>query len=384
MANKGKRAKSKIPRKVALYLEQAFKARKTQNKVNKANNKELGEKVIKDQKGPSPSKTKKAKKRAPVAAENTDSAIKPGNATPAITGERKKDQFDVDFSDSDSENESAQDFPAISVQDETMIAAPVIVQNKTPTVSKAPATPKRTCETLYQPGDVILLVGEGDLSFSVALAKKMRNKAFLMCTTYDSKKQLNKKYPDTVNEHLRILKQIGNNEVRFNVDARELNTNGNAGNGNSQYRGLKGDSFTKIVFNFPNLGMDSSSNGGAKLSDSDIASQHQDLLLGFFKAARECLDTSTSSEIHVTTKSAQPYLSWKIPSLAKQAGLKCGDSVKFNAPCFPGYKHRRTNGLNYEKGRGFGGDHDGASGLGGVDIDTSNVVSNARTQIFHL
>lgn len=91
------------------------------------------------------------------------------------------------------------------------------------------------------PESTILLVGEGDFSFSRSLIDN--HGCFKMvCTSFDSKEEVFEKYPqakETV-EYLTTEEQT----VLHSIDAKKLAT----------YKKLKNKSFERIVFMFPHVG----------------------------------------------------------------------------------------------------------------------------------
>lgn len=202
---------------------------------------------------------------------------------------------------------------------------------------------------LYTEGDMILLVGEGNLSFSCGLLQKLGSKAYIVATVHDSQKVMRTKYPDARN-NLKRLTTAGM-QVRFGIDCKELHRH-------DDFR----DAFTKIIFNFPHSGTD--------LGESESIKEHQQLLQEFFKSAAECLEPVPTSEVHVTMKAGQPYISWRIEQMAKLSGkLRCDRVLNFNAKLYPGYEHRRTRGDKYAAARGF---------------NENNVLQGAKTYVFKL
>ena len=80
---------------------------------------------------------------------------------------------------------------------------------------------------------------------------------------------------------------------------------------------------------------------------------NQELLLGFFKAAVSLL--APTGTVVVTIFEGEPYKTWDLKGLAKDAGLKTQRSFRFQSRAYPGYKHARTLG-NIEGGRGWKGE----------------------------
>ena len=194
----------------------------------------------------------------------------------------------------------------------------------------------------FQPTDRILLVGEGDFSFSKALLVSY-NCTSLLATSFDPRPAVIEKYPQAVTnlEALDAEREKGT-QVLFEVDATKIGTSRTGSGGKPIKRG----GFDKIVFNFPHVG------GKTK----DVARQvryNQELLLGFFNAAVPLL--APMGIIVVTTFEGLPYETWDLKGLAKDAGLKSQRSFRFESQWYPGYKHARTLG-NIEGGRGWKGE----------------------------
>jgi len=129
--------------------------------------------------------------------------------------------------------------------------------------------------------------------------------------------------------------------------------------------------FTKIVFNFPHV-------GGLSTDVNRQVRHNQELLVGFFKAAKELLSSpsrparvTSQSEVYetddeyvsddlthaarsnagavngqilVTLFEGEPYTLWNIRDLARHSGLKVIESFKFPWSAYPGYQHARTIG----------------------------------------
>lgn len=116
---------------------------------------------------------------------------------------------------------------------------------------KGPSTRRPTVP--FQSTDTILLIGEGNFSFALALARpstsrmELAHLAYLppkniTATAYDSEKDCYSKYPEA-EEIVASLREWGV-EVLFSVDATKL----------EWVSALKGRSWSKIVWNFPHAG----------------------------------------------------------------------------------------------------------------------------------
>lgn len=118
--------------------------------------------------------------------------------------------------------------------------------------SNKPALPSKTHKQVHQstptipfaPHDSILLVGEGDLSFSVSLLTH-HGCTNVTATVYESsEEELVEKYPHAA-EHIKIIEE-GEGKVRFGVDV----TKGLKGAGKGEKREL----WDRVIFNFPHVG----------------------------------------------------------------------------------------------------------------------------------
>ncbi|KAI3949534.1 hypothetical protein MKW92_023454 [Papaver armeniacum] len=160
----------------------------------------------------------------------------------------------------------------------------------------------------YSGSHEILLVGEGDFSFSACLAN-----TFVNVLTYYS------------NGHRNIaeLKSRGCT-VMHNIDARTM----------SQDSSLSQRKFDKIVlFNFPYQ------HSASKLDFRFYQIWlHRILVRSFFMNAKKLL--AADGEIHVTHKTNSFHCEWDLPELASEAGLRLIEQVDFNLSDYPGYSNK--------------------------------------------
>ncbi|WVW86352.1 hypothetical protein I302_108396 [Kwoniella bestiolae CBS 10118] len=125
----------------------------------------------------------------------------------------------------------------------------------------------------FQKDDSILLLGEGNFSFSLSLLYPPHNfhGSQILATAYDTEEVTYKKYPDASD----IVKELREKNVRveFGVDATGLDKVKCLG---------KGRRWSRVVFNFPHV--------GAGITDQDrniLTNQH--MLLKFFKSVEPLL-----------------------------------------------------------------------------------------------
>ncbi|KAH7087739.1 hypothetical protein FB567DRAFT_352752 [Paraphoma chrysanthemicola] len=213
----------------------------------------------------------------------------------------------------------------------------------------------------YSAYDHILLVGEGDFSFTRSLVFE-HGCANVTATSYDSEAEVRAKYPAFESVHDEIAELSPPVPLFHDVDATKL----------SSYKHLRcnrgedddgEDGWDVIAFMFPHT-------GGLSTDVNRQVRANQALLVSFFKS---CLETSTpkqrlhilasqahkkhpsplrrrsqflrmSGRIIVTLFEGEPYTLWNIRDLARHAGLKVAESWRFDWEQYPGYKHVRTLG----------------------------------------
>ena len=173
---------------------------------------------------------------------------------------------------------------------------------------------------LLQTKSSILILGDGNLSFSKSLKDKIDG--LLYPTVYDSMDRLVGKYPK-VPDNLDALGDI----VNFKVDCTKLHT----------YKWILKLDFDCVVFNFPHCGR-------GIVDQAENIKQNQQLLLKMFKSVR-MINTTGTPHVCVTLKDQHPYTEWDIKYIAKQHGYVCVRSCAFFPEHFEGYEHRRTIGF---------------------------------------
>jgi 25S rRNA (uracil2634-N3)-methyltransferase len=116
-------------------------------------------------------------------------------------------------------------------------------------------TPNSRRSTIpFEASDKILLIGEGNFSFAVALLQHPPTPldhlppASVVATAYDAEEECYAKYPGA-EQNVRLLREKGA-QVLFNVDATKL----------ERTSVLKGKAFDRIVWNFPHAGEQTSLN----------------------------------------------------------------------------------------------------------------------------
>ncbi|KAF2028443.1 hypothetical protein EK21DRAFT_69828 [Setomelanomma holmii] len=229
------------------------------------------------------------------------------------------------------------------------------------TSQPAPVQASQKAPVPYGKYDHILLVGEGDFSFTRSLALE-HGCANVTATSYDSEADVREKYPEFESIHDELVGLSPPVPLHHSIDATKL----------SSYKQLRCtredddegvDGWDIIGFMFPHT-------GGLSTDVNRQVRSNQALLVDFFKS---CLETSTpkqrlnilASQAHknhpsplrprsqflrmggrivVTLFEGDPYTLWNIRDLARHAGLKVVESWKFDWSQYAGYKHVRTLG----------------------------------------
>ncbi|KAM3420683.1 hypothetical protein BST61_g3938 [Cercospora zeina] len=229
--------------------------------------------------------------------------------------------------------------------------------------------------------DRILLIGEGDFSFSRSLVAE-HGCCDITATCYDSQEELFGKYRPQGESHVQYLEDQGQ-KVLYNVDATKLD----------QHKPLskivtEDGKFDVVLFNFPHV-------GGKSTDVNRQVRFNQELLVKFFQTVQGVLavkkkndnnDEDGSGKVVVTLFEGEPYTLWNVRDLARHAGLDVVRSFKFLAEAYPGYEHKRTLG-NIEGGGGWKGEEREArsyvfrmKGGGGGDGGNVGGVGKPKTQ----
>lgn len=176
----------------------------------------------------------------------------------------------------------------------------------------------------YSSSHNILLVGEGDFSFSLCLGMTFGCATNIVATTLDSYDGLITKYKNA-EANLMILRILGAT-VLHGVDATRM----------WNLHDLRCKKFHRIIYNFPHagfLGME---------SDPAVMMMHRDLVRGFLHNASTML--TVDGEIHVNHKAKAPFDSWRIEDLGSECSLVCIAQDEFRIRDYPGYNNKRGSG----------------------------------------
>ncbi|PRQ30414.1 hypothetical protein RchiOBHm_Chr5g0024391 [Rosa chinensis] len=153
----------------------------------------------------------------------------------------------------------------------------------------------------YSRSQKILLVGEGDFSFALCLARAFGSADNMVATSLDSKGSLMTNYSKAMTN---LLELEGREcKIFHKVDARVM-----------RYHPYL------LFMRF-----------------------HKNLVRRFFISAREML--TTDGEIHVTHKTTYPFSEWKLVKIAEDVGLYLVGEERFSLFDYPGYENKRGAGI---------------------------------------
>ncbi|XP_059441427.1 pentatricopeptide repeat-containing protein At1g64100-like [Corylus avellana] len=176
----------------------------------------------------------------------------------------------------------------------------------------------------YSNSHKILLVGEGNFSFAVCLAKTFGTAENVIATSFDSKGFLTNAYTNA-NTNLKELKKR-RCTVLHHMDAHTMH----------RHPHLRSKLFDRIVFNFPHAGFIWPECWKPQIE------LHRKLVRGFLSNANHML--TENGEVHITHKTTHPFSKWEIVELAEEIGLCLVEKVPFVRWYYPGYVHKRGSG----------------------------------------
>ncbi|GAB4836978.1 hypothetical protein Ancab_001892 [Ancistrocladus abbreviatus] len=170
----------------------------------------------------------------------------------------------------------------------------------------------------YRSTHKMLLVGEGDFSFSTCLALAFGFAGNMVATSLNSVEFLIENYGKAMSNILELTSK--GCSVMHGVDATKM----------AGFALLKAMKFDRVVFNFPLAGFFSLD----EPRECQIR-KHQALVRSFMKNAKKMMNKD--GEIHITHKSTGYFKEWNIEVLASNQGLRLIEVQDFNYKDYPGY-----------------------------------------------
>ncbi|KAL5735695.1 hypothetical protein ACOSQ2_030483 [Xanthoceras sorbifolium] len=181
----------------------------------------------------------------------------------------------------------------------------------------------------YSSSHQILLVGEGDFSFSLCIALAFGSASNICASSLDSYDTVLRNYKKA-KSNLDTLEKMGAS-VLHGVDATRMKL----------HPDLRMRKFDRIIFNFPHAGF------LGKEDNHLVIGMHRNLVNGFFKNVSRML--SANGEVHVSHKTTAPFHSWNLEELASENSLSLIVSVDFKIEDYPSYNNKRGAGWRCDK-----------------------------------
>ncbi|XP_059284158.1 heavy metal-associated isoprenylated plant protein 41-like [Lycium ferocissimum] len=170
----------------------------------------------------------------------------------------------------------------------------------------------------------ILLVGEGDFSFSLCLAHSFGNASNIFASSLRSYDDVIKMYKNG-ESNLEKLKSLGGS-ILHGVNATKM----------QHHPDLSNQKFDRIIFNFPHAGFHGSED------NKHLIQMHRNLVRSFLWSAKKML--SVGGQIHVAHKTTPTYNRWDLVGLGKENSLICIECAEFRAENYPGYNNKMGDG----------------------------------------
>ncbi|CAH2036602.1 unnamed protein product, partial [Thlaspi arvense] len=163
----------------------------------------------------------------------------------------------------------------------------------------------------------VLVVGEGDYSFSLSLAKAFGSAVNITAISLGIREH---KY-NTGEANVKELKRLGCTVVHgVNI--------------HSMISDNRLTRYDRIVFNYPHAG------------------KRQGIVGEFMESAREMVN-GENGEIHVTHKTIYPFNELDIKTIAEEKGLRLIKQMQFNKWIFSGYSNKLETGSNCDSSFSF-------------------------------
>lgn len=195
-----------------------------------------------------------------------------------------------------------------------------------------PNHPKSTLPKIlplgYRPGMSVLTVGDGDFSFSLAIARllhsfrsKNSNASLLVATSYETEETLRQVYPN-YEETKQELLSFGV-KMRFQVDATRIQDtlHHDDDNNNDNISSSSFIQWDRICWNFPCTAIAKGQDG-----QNDEMERNKDLVRKFVANATPMLIHS-GGEIHICHKTKPPFNQWKLETVALESQTGPGSAA---------------------------------------------------------
>ena len=267
-------------------------------------------------------------------------------------------------------------------------------------VEELPPVDERKVFIPFQYNDRILIIGDGDFSYSLSVIKlNLIKSANLITTSFDSYEELIEKYgKELIDNNLNELKELGVTKIYHNIDGCKLSESlgisvGNKRVGNKSGKTIEilgGLTVNNIIFNFPHVGQHIKDVNRNIIKNQQLVANFMKSCIEFYSILKKQRDATgivdekkdfnrynkdeyeeygedvgenetdgnstkpilnnnnlnDTEVITITLFEGEPYDSWKIKKIAK-------DSIKYSVQrsgvlewrFYKDYHHRRTAGL---------------------------------------
>ena len=200
----------------------------------------------------------------------------------------------------------------------------------------------------YYHGMNVLTVGDGDFSFSLALARilcptKLKyNKGCIIVSSYESFSTLESIYPN-INDTISELRSLGA-KVLFELDATRIQEHSYIQTHLSSTKTETSNHlFHRIIWNFPCTAEPNGQDGQNTEMDQNKQMVHQ-----FLICATKYLLHPISGEIHMAHKTKPPYDQWELEHMASNLSSSSSSSIDYlgrivlDRYCFKPYIPRKA------------------------------------------
>ena len=193
------------------------------------------------------------------------------------------------------------------------------------------APPPVSIPGLYRPTMRVLTVGDGDFSFSLALA---RFGCHVTATSYETKETVLRVYQSIGVEATLSELEKDAGPIAFSVDATNLRETLPILDGDDQKQ------FDRIVWNFPCSAVAKGQDG-----QNQEMEHNKELVRRFVDNARNFLSSNGHGQIHINHKTKPPFNQWKLEEVAMSAApnnVRYLGRVVLDRGLFPPYVPRKA------------------------------------------
>ena len=214
--------------------------------------------------------------------------------------------------------------------------SPVPDRVSSATVLQIPRQPSGYC--LHNSSEVLLIVGDGDFSFSRSVATQLRNGHNVIASTWETEEDLIKSYANAKGNVTSLVARGAN--IEYQVDATNMHKNMRL------LSIVRGRSPDVIVFNMPYVRFKQSENFPS------THPRHRDLIRQFLRSAR--LMKGFRGRVHITQRTDKVGVDHLgMPKIAREEGFELKQTVPVDneklTSLFPGYESKFGAGKNPDK-----------------------------------